>query len=92
MGTYFAVKNTHSPQERRFVINCAVGFWPAVVAFVVLFLLLPTQYRWLLWIPYSIGLPISIIWMNKTQARIRDQAGLETIARDTAVDQTRNDM
>ena len=91
VGTYFGVKNTHSAQERRLVIKCAVGFWLAVVAFLALLFLLPIRNRWLLWIPYTIALPITIIWMNKTQARIRDQAGLEARAVDTAVDQTQND-
>ncbi|MCH8147865.1 MAG: hypothetical protein IH987_07705 [Planctomycetes bacterium] len=90
VGTYFSVKNTQSPQERKFVIKCAVGFWLGIAVFLALLFLLPIQYRWLLWIPYVIALPITIIWMNKTQARIRGQAGVVAGAVETA-DVTRND-
>jgi hypothetical protein len=39
--------------------------------FLALLLFLPTPYRFLLWIPYGILLPIGIRYWNERQAEIR---------------------
>ncbi|MFH1680722.1 MAG: hypothetical protein ABIH26_08765 [Candidatus Eisenbacteria bacterium] len=80
VGTYFSVKNTRGPRERAFVVKaCATG-WAAVVLFLSLMFVLPNPYRFLLWIPYLILLPIGIRFWNRAQQRIRreearDQGG-----------------
>ncbi len=71
IGTYFGVKNTNGPRERAFMLRIAIVGWGAVVLFLVLMVVLPNPYRFLLWIPYSILLPLGIILGNRAQQRIR---------------------
>ncbi|HEX6899011.1 MAG TPA: hypothetical protein VF789_04830 [Thermoanaerobaculia bacterium] len=71
IGTYASIRNASSPRERRYVIRCAMGFWVGVAVFLAGLLLLPPPYRWLLWIPYAIALPLSIMATNRGVARIR---------------------
>ena len=71
IGTFFSLKNTQSPRERQFMIRVAVGTWLCVTLFLVLLLLLPSPYRWLMWIPYAIVLPLAIISLNRKQRAIR---------------------
>ena len=71
VGTYFSIKNTAGPRERRFMIQVAIVAWIAVSAFVAGQLLLPRPYNFLLWIPYAIALPLGILWSNRRQRVIR---------------------
>ena len=36
-------------------------------------LVLPNPYRWLMWIPYDLLLPLGIFYANRTQQRIRKE-------------------
>ncbi len=71
IGTYFSITNTNGPQERSFMIKSAAAGWAAIAAFLVLLFALPNPYRWFVWIPYSILLPLGIIYGNKKQQAIR---------------------
>jgi hypothetical protein len=71
VGTYFGVKNTAGPRERRFMIRVSVVTWLAVTAFLVGLLVLPYPFNFLLWIPYGIALPLGILWCNRRQRTIR---------------------
>lgn len=71
IGTWMSVKYTKSPGEKAFMVKTGVIFWIAVIVFVALLLALPSPYRYFLWIPYSILLPLGIIKGNKIQQRIR---------------------
>jgi len=73
IGTYFSIKNTNGPREKIFMIRCAVIGWIAITVFILLLLNLPKPYNFLMWIPYGVGLPLSIIYLNKKQQRIREQ-------------------
>lgn len=75
IGTYFSIKNTHGPRERSFMIKCSVVAWIAILAFVALMILAPSPYKWFLWLPYGVALPIAITRANKTQARLRANEG-----------------
>jgi hypothetical protein len=75
IGTYFSIKNTAGPRERRFMIQVAIVAWIAVSAFVAGLLLLPSPYNFLLWIPYGIALPLGILWCNRRQQLIRGEEG-----------------
>lgn len=72
VGAYFSIKNTDSQRERAFMIKCCVVGFLAIVAFCVLICTLPDLYRHLLWIPYSILLPVGIVAVNRKQQRIRE--------------------
>jgi MFS family permease len=71
IGTYFSIKNTNGPKERAFMVRAAVIGWIAIGIFLALLLILPSPYRYFMWIPYGILLPIGIIFGNKRQAKIR---------------------
>lgn len=73
VGTYFSIRNTRGPKERTFVIKAAGITWVAVTLFLAGLLLLPAPYRFLLWVPYAILLPVGIRKWNREQARIRDE-------------------
>lgn len=73
IGTYFSIKNTNGPKERAFMIKASAVFWIFVIIFITLLLALTSPYRWLLWLPYGIFLPISIQVMNKKLSQIKQQ-------------------
>lgn len=75
VGTYFGIRNTGGPRERAFMIRASVVCWSAILVFLGLVLALPDPYRWFMWIPYSILLPLGIIYGNRRQQAIRRQEG-----------------
>jgi hypothetical protein len=70
-GTYCSVKNTNSPSERKFMIKASIWMWIALGIFLGLMFLIPSPYRFLLWIPYGFLLPVGIRYINKQQGEIR---------------------
>jgi len=73
IGTYFSIKNTNGPLERSFMIKSAVVCWVAILIFLGLLIGLPHPYRFFMWIPYGILLPLGIIFGNRKQQAIRQQ-------------------
>ena len=71
VGTYCSVKNTAGPRERTFMIRVSVVGWLAVILFLVLILRLPSPMKFLLWIPYAIGLPVAVRSLNRRRQEIR---------------------
>lgn len=70
IGTYYSVKNTNGPRERAFMIKSAVLGWAAILVFLGLLFALPNPYRWFVWIPYGILLPLGIYYGNRRQQAI----------------------
>lgn len=76
IGTRASIRNTSGPRERAFVVRASIVFWSAGIVFLALLILLPTPWRFLMWIPFGILLPLGIIRWNRTQQRIRrEEAG-----------------
>jgi len=76
VGTYFSVKNTNGPRERAFMVKSAVVCWLGIILLLALLLGLPDPYRWFVWIPYGILLPLGITFGNRRQEAIRrEEAG-----------------
>ncbi len=71
VGTFFSIKNTCGPRERAFMVRSAVVCWLGITLFLGLMFLLSNPYRFLLWIPYAILLPLAVVYGNRTQQRIR---------------------
>lgn len=71
IGTYCSIKNTNGPLERRFMIKISVVTWIALLVFLGLLIGLPSPYRFLMWVPFGILLPLGIRYINKRQAEIR---------------------
>ncbi|MGD9223921.1 MAG: hypothetical protein PVH22_11770 [Desulfobacteraceae bacterium] len=70
-GTYCSIKNTKGPLEKRFMIRTSMVTWVALLIFLGLLIYLPTPYRFIMWIPYGILLPVGIRYINKRQGAIR---------------------
>jgi len=73
IGTYYSIKNTNSPRERAFMIKASGIGWIAILVFLGLMSSLPNTYRYFLWIPYGILLPLAIITGNRKQQKIRQE-------------------
>ena len=71
IGTYCSIRNTNGPKERAFMIKASIAVWAGILLFLDLMYFLPNPYRHLLWIPYSVLLPLGIIYGNKIQQKIR---------------------
>ncbi len=71
IGTYFSIRNTNGPRERKFMIKSAMVGWIAIVIFVGSILGLPDPYRFYMWIPFAILLPLGISYGNRRQQAIR---------------------
>ena len=70
-GTYASIKNTQGPRERQFMVRVSVVAWIVITLFLVLLFVLPSPYRWLIWIPYGVALPWAIVSLNRKQQAIR---------------------
>lgn len=73
IGTYFSIKNTNGHKERSFVVKASVIFWVVEIIFIALLLALPSPYKWFMWLPYSILLPVGITYINKRLQKIRQE-------------------
>lgn len=73
IGTYASIKNTNGPMEKSFMIKSAVFFWAAGIIFISLLLFLPKPYNFLMWIPWGIIWPFSLIYLNKKLNSIREE-------------------
>jgi len=71
IGTYASIKNTAGPRERQFMVRTAVAAWVLITLFLVLLFVLPSPYRFLIWIPYGVALPLAIVSLNRKQQAIR---------------------
>ena len=77
IGTYCSIRNTKGPLERAFMVRASVVAWVAIALFLGLMFVLPSPYRFLLWIPYGILLPLGIIRINKRIAEIRESENVD---------------
>jgi len=73
VGTYASIKNTGGPRERRFMVRAAVAIWIGIALFLTLLLLIPNPYKWVVWIPYGVALPLTIVSLNRKQQAIRSR-------------------
>lgn len=71
VGTYASIKRTEGPRERQFMVRAAIAAWVGITLFLVLLFVLPSPYRWLIWIPYAVALPLAIVSVNRKQQAIR---------------------
>ena len=83
IGTLVSIRNTSGPREKAFTIRASIVGWIAAVIFLALLFLLPTPWRFLLWIPYGILLPLGIVTWNRTQQRIREEESQDKYMRKT---------
>jgi hypothetical protein len=72
-GTWMSLRACRTPAERLMMWRWSLTFWLGVALFGVLMLTLPSPYRFLLWIPYAILLPLAVTRCNADFARARTQ-------------------
>lgn len=73
VGTRAAIRNTSGPRERAFIVKASFIGWTAGLIFLALLILFSSPWRFLIWVPYSILLPLGIISCNRTLQRIRQE-------------------
>lgn len=61
----------HRLYSDDFMVRAAVAAWVGITLFLALLFVLPSPYRWLIWIPYGVALPLAIISLNRRQQAIR---------------------
>lgn len=71
VGIYFSIKNTSGPQEKAFVIRASLMFLGVCVVVSLIWILLPSPYKVLAFVPCWIMLPFAIRMWNKKQSMIR---------------------
>jgi hypothetical protein len=71
IGSWFSIRNTDGPRERKFVIQASLVGWLLLGLFIAGIVLLPSPHRFFLWVPYAVLLPLGIAAFNRQQARIR---------------------
>lgn len=79
IGTYFSIKNTKTPAERRFMIRCSIGMWAALFLIILLNILgmikiIPAWFGWSILVLFFILLTPAILWINKRQVLLRQQS------------------
>ena len=74
VGTYFGITRVATDAQRKFMIRCSVFGWIFILAFVALAIFLPAPWKYIMWVPYGIGLPIAIIWCNKRLAQLNENS------------------
>ena len=70
-GTYTSIHDAKGPKERAFLIKMAQLIWINIILFIALLTIVPVPYKFMLWIPYSIVLPVLVIKAHKNQKDIR---------------------
>ena len=79
IGTYFSIKNTKTPAERRFMVKMGIGIWVALLLLIGLPLVLalvgaiPKWLYWTMVAVFFILLVPTILWGNKHQAALREE-------------------
>ncbi|AKJ64314.1 hypothetical protein [Kiritimatiella glycovorans] len=71
VGTWCSIKNTNGPLERTFMIRASVMMWVFALVFIALLFLIPAPYGWMATLPFSLMLPLLIVWGNRKQQQIR---------------------
>jgi len=79
-GTYCSIKNTRTPAERTFMVRASIGMWAVMILLVGLPLVLAIVGvipRWFYWVAFGLFFVLlgpSIVWLNKKQAALREEA------------------
>jgi uncharacterized membrane protein YfcA len=70
IGTYFSIRSTNSPRERRFVIRAAILVWLALGLMVVTAFYRPALREWA-WVPVGVMVVVGVPFCNRRQETIR---------------------
>ncbi|THB76914.1 MAG: hypothetical protein D6B25_08320 [Desulfobulbaceae bacterium] len=70
IGTYCSIVNTSTVAARRFMIRMSIYCWLVIIIFLVLLSQISSPHRYWLWVPYGIGLPLFIRYVNTHLAQL----------------------
>jgi Ca2+/Na+ antiporter len=73
IGTYFSIKNTKSPRERRFVIRASIICWLFVILFLTAYIYATFSIRLGMWAIDAVVLVLGINYWNRKQRAIRQE-------------------
>ena len=73
IGSYFSIKNTAGPHEKKFMIKTCICVWVLVIILFLCVFLIPKPYGFLAFAPYAVILPVGISILNKRQKEIREE-------------------
>ncbi|MCK5803636.1 MAG: hypothetical protein KAI66_12420 [Lentisphaeria bacterium] len=73
IGTWASIRAAEGPRERDFMVRCSIVAWIFAIIFLGLMFLLPSPWRYCLWVPYGILFPLGLITFNRTLQRIRQE-------------------
>ncbi len=76
VGSYFSIKNTNGPKEKRFMVKMTVYVWSFLVILMLVAFLISGPYKVLAFVPLWIALPFFIRYCNKKQQEIREEESL----------------
>ena len=71
VGTVVGVINTKPGAERAFALRVSAVLWLAMFGMLAWLVLVPQPYSVLVWVPFSFGLPMMLLWVRKKQDAIR---------------------
>jgi len=72
VGTYFSIRNTNSPRERRFMIRAAILVWFALGLTALAVFVLPPLRAWT-WVPICVIVVVGIPLCNRRRELIRQE-------------------
>jgi hypothetical protein len=74
IGSYFSITRARGDAARAFMVKCVVIGWIAGFVFLAALLLLPSPWRYLVWLPYGVVFPLSLRMMNLRLAALESAA------------------
>jgi hypothetical protein len=60
VGTCCSIKTPRAPKKRVFRVKASMVVWVGIILFLGLMFILPNPFRYILWIPSSVLLPLGI--------------------------------
>ena len=70
-GTWMSIRNTPPGLQRTLMVKASIVCWVFILSFVALVFLLPTPWKWWLWVLYGPALLFFIYYVNKGLANAR---------------------
>ena len=71
LGTWVCIMNTRGRRERAFAAWASAAMWLAILGFLAAMWFTPVPYRFLMWLPYAVALPLAIRFGNRRLEAIR---------------------
>ena len=81
LGCCIPYRLAKTPRQRSFILTTAAFYWVLVLGLLAALLLIPSPWKYLVWIPYIVILLGSIFWFNRRHKLLLNE---ETAAKPSA--------